>query len=327
MSKRNINSFGFGVLWDIYGWLTRIRNFFYDRGWFKTVWLDAAVISVGNMTTGGTGKTPMVIFLSELIREIGLQPGVILRGYGNDEVILLQRELPGVPVIANPDRISAGKRAIAESARILIADDAFQHRRLGRDLNICLVDALAGFCEHKMLPAGHLREPLDGISRADIVVLTRCDQVEPERIETIKSQIREFDCDIPILVSEHRVRRDYEFIYGKKVFAFAAIGQPESFFETVRKVGGIVVGTKVFRDHHHFSEQDLKEICQEADTVGAEFVLCTSKDIVKIDRPATQNIFEINVGIYMNENDRKILKQKVAQACLLESSGFPLSRE
>jgi len=167
----------------IYGRITTIRNGWYDHGVLKTRWLDAPVIAVGNMTTGGTGKTPMVIYLAKMVESIGERPGVIMRGYGSkpgkeaDEVMLLRRHLPGVPIIGNPDRIDGGKHAIQQGAEVIIADDAYQHRRLGRDLDICLVDAMLPFGGGQILPLGRLREPMTGFSRADLVILTRCDQV------------------------------------------------------------------------------------------------------------------------------------------------------
>ncbi|MFA5864134.1 MAG: tetraacyldisaccharide 4'-kinase [Phycisphaerae bacterium] len=324
-----------GPLGGLYGELIRVRNFFYDRGLVKTVWLPVPVISVGNLTTGGTGKTPMVVLLGKMAEEAGYSVGVVLRGYGStggreaDEVILLGRELPGAMVSVCGDRILGGRRAISQSVRVLIADDGFQHRRLGRDLDICLVDATNPFGGGKMIPAGRLREPVEGLGRADIVVLTRCEQVERAIVEEIKLEIRRYAGDVPILVSEHRVRGcedlegnrfDHceEKIGGRKVFAFAGIGQPEAFFNTVRKIGGIVVGTREFRDHHYFTVGELREIREEVNQVGADFIVCTMKDRVKISAGMIRDagigakaIFAIAIEIFMEDEDREMLRKKI----------------
>jgi tetraacyldisaccharide 4'-kinase len=317
---------------SLYGQVMRLRNFCYDRQWLKTTWLDVPVISVGNMTTGGTGKTPMVIFLAQLAAEAGIRPGIVLRGYGGtsnheaDEVLLLRRELPGLPVIANPDRIAGGRHAIEQSAGLLIADDAFQHRRLGRDLNICLVDACFPFGGGKILPAGRLREPMEGFSRADVVILTRCDQINEQELGSLKSQIEQFAGPIPILTSNHRVKRYVDSLgnvknpVGGRVFAFAAIGRSESFFNTVRETGVTLVGTRSFPDHYYFTADDLKEVQQQAFDDGAEFLVCTAKDIVKINPSllsaagiSPEKLTALEIEIAMPNENVAFLRDKIRE--------------
>jgi len=317
----------------LYGKVTHLRNVCYDRQWLKTTWLDVPVISVGNLTTGGTGKTPMVVLLAHLAREAGCQPGVILRGYGGrqgqeaDEVMLLRRELPGIPIVACPDRIAGGKQAIVQSAQMLIADDGFQHRRLGRDLDICLVDACFPFGGGKMLPAGRLREPLEGLARADMVILTRCDQVQEETVAQIRSQMREYTNDIPVLTSRHRVKHCVDLqgnilgdLTGRRMFAFAAIGRPESFFNTVRETGADVMGTRCFPDHHRFTTEELAEIRRESADVGADMLICTAKDMVKIDIETAKSagispeeLAAIEIEITMSDEDLTLLRNKIRE--------------
>jgi len=317
----------------IYGQVMHLRNLCYDRQWFKTHWLEVPVISVGNLTTGGTGKTPMVILLANLAGQAGLTPGIIMRGYGSkpghdaDEVLLLRRELPGVPIVADPDRIAGGKRAIEQSAQILIADDAFQHRRLGRDLNICLVDVCFPFGGGKILPAGRLRESLTGFKRADMVILTRCDQATSEQIDELKSKIRSLTDSIPILTSQHRVRRCVDAsgtvitdLQGKKVFAFAAIGRSESFFNTLRESGVTLTGTRSFPDHHYYTSGDLQQIHAEFVQQGSDLMICTAKDMVKIGSEllksvniAPSELSALEIEMAMPSDDLDLLRQKISE--------------
>jgi tetraacyldisaccharide 4'-kinase len=289
-------------------------------------------MAVGNMTTGGTGKTPTVIYLSKLVEGLGKKAGVILRGYGAkggqeaDEVLLMRRHLPGVPIAANPDRIAGGKRAMAMGAEVIIADDAYQHRRLGRDLNLCLVDAVNPFGGGKVLPAGRLREPMEGLARADVVMVTRCDQVEEETIHEIARVVRRYAGEIPIITSSHRAsgcadllgnRFSVSELAGKKVFGMAGIGQPGAFFETLRGLGAEVVGTRAFRDHHRFTAEDLRAVWAEAEKFGAEILMCTEKDMVKLEGAAAalgiagERVAAIEIEIAMSAEDEGILRGRV----------------
>ncbi len=312
-----------------YGQVMRVRNYLYDRQWLKTHWLGSPVISVGNLTTGGTGKTPTVIKLAKMVSELGKRPGIILRGYGSrkgleaDEVLMLRRSLPGVPIVANADRIAGGRIALEQSVEVLIADDAFQHRRLGRDLNLCLVDATNPFGGERVLPAGRLREPMAGLGRSDMVFLTRCDQAEAKTIDSLISRIREYAGPVPILRCEHRANgyvdaagKAYaiDFLAGKEVFAFAGIGRPESFFETLKSVGVRLTGTRVYRDHHDFTDKEIVELAEAAERSGASAILCTLKDLVKID-PKTQvgNLLALSVEICLSVEDEERLSRKIGE--------------
>jgi len=318
----------------IYGRIMTIRNSLYDHGVLKTRWLDAPVIAVGNMTTGGTGKTPMVIYLAKMVESIGERPGVIMRGYGSkpgkeaDEVMLLRRHLPGVPIIGNPDRIDGGKHAIQQGAEVIIADDAYQHRRLGRDLDICLVDAMFPFGGGQILPLGRLREPMTGFSRADLVILTRCDQVTESKLAEIEAELRQWiGSAIPLLRSSHVPNyyvdfsgREFEvgMLKWKKVFAWAGIGRPEAFYETIRRLGVEIVGTRDFRDHYRVTVDDLRSLRTQAETCGAEMILCTEKDVVKINDAMVreagvdcEKMAALKINIVMSSEHEHIFKTQV----------------
>jgi tetraacyldisaccharide 4'-kinase len=317
----------------------RVRNFFYDRQWLKTTWLEVPVISVGNLTVGGTGKTPTVIMIAKMVASTGRRPGVIMRGYGQkkdreaDEVVLLKRSLGGeVPVVANPDRLAGGREAIDRfGAQVLIADDAFQHRRLGRDLDLCLVDAGFPFGGGRVLPAGRMREPLDALKRADIVIITRSNEVSTKELADIQAKIREYT-KVPILRSQHRISGLVDLsgnrvkgISGQKVLAFSGIGRNESFFETVRETGAHVVGTRGFADHHYFTDAEIKTIHEEVNRSGAQWAVCTMKDLVRMDAETVaraglepQKVLAVDVEIELAEEEREILKKKIEEKCKMQ---------
>jgi len=344
-SARNNLGQWLSPLGALYAQIMRIRNFGYDRQWpgLKTRWLDMPVISVGNLTVGGTGKTPTVILIAELVRAAGKQPGIIMRGYGKiagreaDEVLLLKRALGNLPVIANPDRIAGGLSAIDQGAQVLIADDAFQHRRLGRDMDICLIDAGFPFGGGRVLPAGRLREPITGLARADIVIITRSDRVSPRTVETIEAQIRKIT-SVPILHARHQVSGMVNLLNNpikpnqtSRVVAFSGIGRNESFFETVRQQGLAIVETRGFPDHHYFTPDEIREI---ADTVGrckADLAVCTAKDLVRIDSDAArkagldpEKIVALEIVIGLADGHEDILNRKIEEIINFQ---LPLGKE
>ncbi len=300
----------------------------YDRQWMRTHWLDVPVVSVGNLTTGGTGKTPMVIKLAEISDELGCNPGIVLRGYGrrgdreSDEVMLYRRELPGKVIAADPDRVEAGKTAISESADVIIADDAFQHRRLGRDLNICLIDACFPFGADKLLPAGRLREPITEINRADLVIITRCDQIEADALNKIISEIQKITSDVPILRTTHKPIRfidangdtyPLETIAKGRIFAFSAIARPESFHRTIRSLEAEIAGSMSFRDHHFFSDDELANINRQAENLNIDYIICSCKDMVKLPNIDTGKILALEIEIEFMDDGETILTEKLRQ--------------
>ena len=272
--------------------------------------VDAAVICVGNITTGGTGKTPLVVWINkQIISNLRFQISsshcaILTRGYKaakgpglktqdySDEIAMLAESCPGAKVIVNPDRVEGATEAIKKfHAQVLIMDDGFQHRRLARDLNIVTIDATRPFGYGKMLPAGLLREPVTALKRADAVVITRCDQIAGVDLEKLEKRLREIHPDMVVARSIHApgwarsVDQDnipIEQLRGKKVFAFCGIGNPEAFLDTIRDVGCELVGSEVYNDHYHYTEDCLSDIYGQAEQLVADLILTTQKDWTKL---------------------------------------------
>ena len=323
-----------------YGAAMRLRNFAYDREWLRVTKVDASVISLGNITTGGTGKTPLAAWLAGWLGEQGRVPGLLSRGYralgessgrradgqagglpygvGNDEKLVLDRLCPGVPHLQQRDRVASARRLVEESrCDVLILDDGFQHRRLHRDLDIVLIDALQPWGYGHVLPRGLLREPLIGLKRADLIVLTRADQVSSDQLRALLDQlarVRGTDDAVQVAFVPQRLialNADasneqplaLEAVRGRRAFAFCGIGNPQGFARTVASlvdVGEFDPGLlRVFPDHHHYTERDLADVASAAQAARAEIVLTTMKDFVKL-RPETWTgppLYAIEIGV------------------------------
>ena len=324
-----------GLIDGIYGQIIKVRNRLYDTGRFRTYWLDAPVVSVGNITVGGTGKTPTVILLAEIARELGANPGIILRGYGkkadsdSDETMLFRKRVSFAKIVAHRDRVLAGHKAIEQGANILIADDAFQHRRLGRDFDICLIDATFPFGGERLLPFGRLREPIDSLKRADLIIVTRANQIGQEELRSLTNRLKNIVADISILYSSHKPKRlamldgrelAVDDIRNKRVFLFAALARPKGFYETIVKLGANVVGTKYFPDHYFFTPDDLQNINCSADRSDADFIVCTEKDIVKLNENLLVNakinskrLLSLEIEMEISGDGEDILRKKMEQ--------------
>ncbi|MEK6259720.1 MAG: tetraacyldisaccharide 4'-kinase [Planctomycetota bacterium] len=335
-----------------YGAAMSLRNIAYDREWLRTARVDVPVISLGNITTGGTGKTPLAAWLANWLTEAGRTPGLLSRGYrslgktahlaeradhvGNDEKLVLDRLCPGVPHLQQRDRVSAARRLVSEQGcDTLILDDGFQHRRLHRDLDLVLIDALCPWGYGHLLPRGLLREPLSALRRADLVLLTRADQISPEQRGLLLDQlarVRGTDECVEIafaprhLIGLHGETLPLEAVPGRTVFAFCGIGNPHGFARTVSSLESVPsrsvspstqsqfsesVGDdegrdaalwnrlRVFPDHHHYTERDLASVADTARQTDAEIVLTTLKDFVKL-RPGAWHgppLYAIEVGV------------------------------
>ncbi|MBM4037537.1 MAG: tetraacyldisaccharide 4'-kinase [Planctomycetes bacterium] len=304
---------GLSVLSVPYRVACGMRLALYNTGLLMTRELDACVISVGNITTGGTGKTPLVVWLGRWLRRRGVRTAILSRGYGgkrrppeggtpsggtpnggeSDETLLFRHQLPGVPHVVDKSRYKAGLRAIAEhGVECLVLDDGFQHLALKRDLNIVAVDSLKPFGYGRLLPRGLLREPLSALRRADLVVLTRCDVATQEQVAEVERRLRRWCGERPIVLSEHRPvalrahgapeSRPVEWLAGRRVAAFSALGNPEALPRTLRALGAVTLSHEAFRDHHWYTEADLAGIARRAAEAGAEAIVTTAKDAVKI---------------------------------------------
>jgi tetraacyldisaccharide 4'-kinase len=285
------------------GW----RNRRYDRGAAAIHRVGVPVVSVGNLTLGGTGKTPLVEWLAGWFHTRAVRLVVVSRGYGakdgeeNDEARALRRLLPDVPHVQNADRVAAARQAIQEfQAELIVLDDGFQHRRIARDLDIVLLDALEPFGFGHVFPRGTLREPLAGLRRADVVVLSRAGLLGPnERAEIWRivdshapAALRAETVHAPReLIAADGKELPLETIRGQSVAAFCGIGNPAGFRHTLETCGCRIAGFREFPDHHRFTSKDVELLADWSRGLGATAVLCTCKDLIKLhaeqigDRP------------------------------------------
>lgn len=293
---------GLAALAAPYAAAVMLRNSLYDVGLRRQWRAPLPVVSVGNLTLGGTGKTPLVAWVARELARQGRRPAVVSRGYGaraghtSDEAAELAILLPGVPHVADRDRVAAATLAAGLEADVAVLDDGFQHRRLRRDLDIVAIDATDPFGCDRLFPRGLLREPLAGLGRADAIVLTRADRVTADRRSDIRSAVvhaRKGRPPATWLETRHApvgVRhRDgtvepLEPLAGRRVLAFCGIGNPAAFRHTLAALGVELAGFHSFTDHHHYSAADLDSLAHAARTEAADLVITTLKDLVRIDR-------------------------------------------
>lgn len=283
---------------------TSVRNGAYDRGIARSHRAGVRVVSVGNLTVGGTGKTPLVVWLVERARARGRRPGVLARGYGrapgaelNDEGMLLRARFPDLPQVQEADRVAGVARMRAEhDVDLVILDDGFQHRRLQRDFDIVCMDAARPFDRGMLLPAGDLRERPSGLRRADCVVLTRAGGLTADeqdaRARTVRRVARR---DLPVLFAEHRPigvvelgtprTHPVDWLRGRRVHLLSAIARPDAFERTVRGLGAEVLVHEARRDHHVHRPADVAARIAAASADQA-VVVVTEKDAVKLDATA-----------------------------------------
>jgi tetraacyldisaccharide 4'-kinase len=287
-----------------YSAAVRMRNRRYDLGRAEICRVGVPVVSVGNLTLGGTGKTPMVEWVVRWFLDRGVRVGIVSRGYGsqdghaNDEARELAARLPGVPHVQNRDRVAAAREAIDKhGCQAIVMDDGFQHRRLFRDLDIVLIDATEPFGFEHVFPRGTLREPIAGLCRAQVAVLSRADLVSAARREKIRRRVLEIAPTIEWLESVHAPRwlesgtgerQGLDWLAGKRVAAFCGIGNPAGFEQTLRLCGVNLVGFRAFADHFDYQQNGdggaalADELSQWAKSVGAETLVATCKDLVKL---------------------------------------------
>lgn len=297
-----------------YSTAVRWRNRRYDRG-RRVERIDVPVVSVGNLTLGGTGKTPMVEWLARWFRERGVQVALVSRGYGaqagqaNDEALELAQKLPGVPHLQDPDRVRAARQAITEhGAQLILLDDGFQHRRLARDLDLVLVDALEPFGFGHVFPRGTLREPLSGWSRAHAIALTRADMIAPTERAAIRREVERYAPQAAWLEVTHApqclrsysgVEQPLASLASRRVAAFCGIGNPPGFAHALRLCGYEVAGLREFPDHHRYGPTDLASLAVWAAPLNVEAIVCTHKDLVKIPQESLGELplFALSVGL------------------------------
>jgi tetraacyldisaccharide 4'-kinase len=275
------------------------RNIFYDRRWLPVHRLPRPTISVGNLTTGGTGKTPFVCWLVAALQAASRRPAVLMRGYKSnqqfsDEQALISRLCPGTTVIADPDRVRGSIAALGKDPALdlFILDDGMQHRRVWRDLDIVLISAVSPWGYGHLLPRGLLREPPSSLRRSGAVIITHCSEVDAATLAAIESTVRRYNASCPIFHADHTItslvssgvnaQLPLSVLSEKKYFAACGIGQPQSFLANLASHGSECAGHHFFPDHYHFTENDVAQIRRQAAQVSAEMIVVTEKDWTKL---------------------------------------------
>ena len=298
------------------------------------------VISVGNLTTGGTGKTPLVVAVAKLLRQQSKRVALISRGYGadpsqpgrNDEAMELEHRLPDVPHLQDPDRFAMAAVAVEElESEVLLLDDGFQHRQLHRDLDIVTIDATNPFGYGRLLPRGLLREPVKSLRRADLVVVTRSNLVDTEELDSLIKTIQRWVDSENILVTEMKLVKainasgdvePLEQLLSQPTFLFSAIGNPTGFEQTLLQQSANLVGHEVFADHHRFDREDFELIGNAAKRASAQQILCTHKDLVKVgtDRIGGLPVYAVLIEVKFTAGRQLLVESLTASLCNKKAS-------
>lgn len=297
----------------VYGAFINFRNLLFEKGIFKSNALGVPTISVGNITVGGTGKTPLVAYIAEFLADSGEKVCILTRGYGRensierivvsdgnkiiekarltgDEPLELANKLGEKAIIvADANRFEAGKWARENfDITAFVLDDAFQHRRVRRDLDLVCIDAANPFGNKKVLPFGTLREPLKNLKRADAIIITRANLLEEKQIKELENQISKIT-KTSVFISRNKIKQLTELKTKIKnqqskinFFAFCALGNPNNFFAQLKDENFTLVGEKAFSDHHFYNQKDIGKLEEKANKKGANALLTTAKDAVKL---------------------------------------------
>ena len=293
----------------MYGCIIYFRNLLYDLGWFATEDFKLPIISVGNITTGGSGKTPLVMYLANLLIKNGKNPGIVSRGYGRkskglvvvhdgkemkakvesagDEPFLMATILKSVPVIVCEDRSEAIRHLVNSSTvNIIIMDDGFQHRKVKRDLDIITISANDTKNDYRLLPWGKLREPIKNINRSNAIVFTKTDNFTPPNMlaefqsvfkgNSIVSSI------IPVLMRYDSSGYHKSLPSSEVFFAFCGIGEPDSFFKSIKQLDLKLGGKRIFSDHQEYTESVITELSAQIKSSNCAAIITTEKDLVKL---------------------------------------------
>ena len=312
----------------VYGLLGRAKRVAYQKGLLETHRLPARVVAIGNLTAGGTGKTPMTLFAARWYQAQGARVVIVSRGYGGslskqgavvsdgdvvflspfeagDEPVMMAEQLPGVPVVIGSDRHAAGVEACDRfHPDVVLLDDGYQHIRLARDLNILLADATRPFGNGHLLPRGPLREPIAALTQADAVVLTRGTQGDVAHfLDHLPDALKVSMASKPIFFSRHHLsltHGDGNLVSPQALgsaFLFSGIAKNEAFETGARSLGVTVAGVHFFEDHHGYTEEDVVALEHEARACGASVLLTTDKDRVKVRTLATMPLATVSVSM------------------------------
>jgi tetraacyldisaccharide 4'-kinase len=332
------------VIAVLYGILVSTRSILYHQGFLKSRKVKCKVISVGNITLGGTGKTPAVIGLTALLVQEHKRPVVISRGYGRndvssvltvsdgktllvdhkqggDEPVLIASKLPAVPVIVGAARFAAAQYAVEKfDPDVIVLDDGFQHIALCRDIDIVLLDAEIPFGNGKLFPAGPLRERISALKRADAVILTRAGSITGSDLHRLKERLSRYT-SAAVYTSIQRPVDLVNTVTGEnlplsvlqrsKIFAFSGIAQPEGFYLLLASLGVTISASRTFADHQDFTKADLADIFQKADELHVDRIITTEKDAVRLRPFQVENIWALRI-------EHAILEQETWKRFLLE---------
>ncbi|RMH31838.1 MAG: tetraacyldisaccharide 4'-kinase [Nitrospirae bacterium] len=325
-----------------YGWAIQFRGYLYDRGWLSCHRLPRPVMSVGNVTVGGTGKTPVVIWLTQWLQSQGWRVGILSRGYGRsqpsrmvlvsdgqavvatpreggDEPVLIARRCPGSIVAVGSDRYRVGRWVLEQyEVDCFVLDDGYQHRALHRDLDLVLIDATDYRGLSGLLPMGRLREPLSGIERATAVALTRAGVKESvQGVVRLLEEATGRSMD-PILVDfsvrnfahvATGMQEPVQWIQGKRVLLVCGIGNPSAFRTAVQDLGADIRGVRIYPDHHEYHRSEVEEMLTLARSQQAELILTTEKDAVKLQPwlGSQHPVWAACLAVHIDEQGRKRL--------------------
>ena len=314
-----------------------IRNFLYHYEFFSVRKINCKVVSVGNLTIGGTGKTPCVIYIALLLKTLGKRVAILSRGYGRktsglllvsggdgkvlcswedsgDEPYMMAKKLPDVPILVDENRYRGGVSLVNNfNPEVILLDDGFQHRSIYRDLDIVLVDGTIKYKEYQLLPYGTLREPWKSITRADTIMFTKG---KPDSI--IKQKVDE--TALPVLYTNFIPKARFvdnvskEKGKDKNVFIFSGVGNPEFFIKTVKNLGYNICGIKNFPDHYHYKERNLLDIERMAEICGASLIVTTEKDWIKVQDFKSNIPFGV-IDIDLKIENTEIFKSLIKTIC------------
>ena len=338
------------ALAQIYGAGLTIRSGLYAAGIFRTRRLPCPVISVGNLTLGGSGKTPLAEVVTRIVGELGWKPALLSRGYGRqtrgvqivaeatrvrlgarqggDEPVLLAERLPGVPVVVGQSRYEAGRVALERcGAGALILDDGFQHRTLAKDLEIVAVAGGSPWGNGRLFPRGVLREPIEALGHAGLIVVTN--PSGPAVMNEVAATLGRLGARPPVLTAATEPESAREMprgraeppdaLRGRRLLAFAGLAAPEGFAATLRAVGARLAGFVEFPDHHAFTHGDIEALARRAGSVGAEGLVTTEKDWVRIRETGIPGVPLWVLSIRLSVDRRELLVETLAR--VLQTSG------
>jgi tetraacyldisaccharide 4'-kinase len=317
-----------------YGWAVALRNLLYDRRWKRSHRAPVPVVSVGNLTAGGTGKTPCVEYVARHYRQRGRRVAILSRGYGstagpNDEALVLEENLPDVPHLQDADRAALAAVAVEElESEVLVLDDGFQHRRLARDLDVVLVDVTDPWGGGHLLPRGLLRESPRSLGRAGAIVLTRCDQATAEERDRVRARVVRLAPGVPVAETVHRPvelvnpggAAPLERLRERPVAAFCGIGNPEAFRRTLLDLGAALGAFRKFPDHHAYTRADVEDLTAWAGRQATDCVVVTTqKDLVKLrlTRLGSRELWAVRICLHV-EAGQDALDRQLEQVLSLE---------